>query len=97
MKPNTLICAAAAIMMTAGLQPGIGWATKVATLVVGEVTATPTAGQIEVNHKVYRVIKASTADKSLRGIGVGQKVDLVLDGPPDSKTASVVSVKLHAN
>lgn len=97
MKPSSLLCAAAAIMMIAGLNPRIGWATKVATLVVGEVTATPASGQIEVDHKVYRVIKASTADKSLRGIGVGQKVDLVLDGPADSKTASVVSVKVHAN
>ena len=97
MKLSTWLCTAAAIAMIAGLQPQIGWATKVATVVVGEVTATPASGQIEVNHKVYRVIKESAADKSLRGIGVGQKVDLVLDGPADSKTASVISVKLHAN
>jgi len=96
MKPNTLLRAAAAIIIIAGLQPEIGWATKIATLVVGEVTATPTSGQIEVDHRIYQVKKPSTPNKSLRAIGVGQKVDLVLDGPPDSKTASVISIKLHA-
>jgi hypothetical protein len=95
MKPNTLLRAAAAIIMIAGLQPEIGWATKLSTLVVGEVTATPTSGQIEVDHRIYQVKKPSTPNKSLH-IGVGQKVDLVLDGPPDSKTASVISIKLHA-
>jgi hypothetical protein len=55
MKPNTLLRAAAAIIMIAGLQPEIGWATKLATLVVGEVTATPTSGQIEVDHRIYQV------------------------------------------
>jgi len=97
MKPNTLLRAAAAIIIVAGLRPQLGWATKPATLVVGEVTATPTSGQIEVNHRVYQVQKTSTPAKSLTGIGIGQKVDLVLDGPPDSKTATVISVKPHAN
>jgi hypothetical protein len=44
---------------------------------------------------VYRVQKGSAADKSLKAITVGQKVDVVLDGPVDAKTTSVLSIKRH--
>jgi hypothetical protein len=95
MKPNKCLFAAAAFLLLGSLRPEMGWATKIAILVVGEVTATPTPGQIEVNHQVYRVMRASAADQSVHSIRVGQKVELVLDGPADGKSTSVQSIKLH--
>src|SRR5271166_5179576 len=94
-KPSKLLFAAIALLFLGSLRPDMGWASKVAILVVGEVTATPTPGQIEVNHHVYRVQKASAADKSLKGVSVGQKVDLILDGPVDGTTTSVLSINRH--
>jgi hypothetical protein len=94
-KPSKLFFAAIVVLFLGSLRPDMGWATKIAILVVGEVTATPTPGQIEVNHQVYRVQKSSAADKSLKGVTVGQKVDVVLDGPVDGETTSVLSIKRH--
>jgi len=94
-KPSKLFFAAIVFLLLGSLRPDMGWASKVAILVVGEVTATATPGQVEVNHQVYRVQKGSAADKSLKAITVGQKVDVVLDGPVDAKTTSVLSIKRH--
>jgi hypothetical protein len=91
------ICLIAAFGMAFALGPTAGWSSRVYTdRVSGEITATPISHEIEVDHHVYHVKTGSTAEKMLHGFSEGQKVDLVLDGPPGSNASQVLLITVHA-
>jgi len=79
-----------------GLSPANTWANRPVGGVTGAVTATPIAGQIEVNHVVYHIKAKTPADQNFRRFTTGVVVDLVLDGPAGSPTTSVISITAHA-
>ncbi len=73
------------------------WASRpLGTTISGGITATPTAGRIEVDHRGYKIKTNAPADKNFRGFSVGQMVDLVLDGPANSPNTSVIVIAAHA-
>lgn len=73
-----------------------GWGTRVyGDLVVGQVTAAPAGGEIEVSHRSYHIKGNSAADKALRNFSAGQTVDLVLDGSASSATSQVIGITAH--
>jgi hypothetical protein len=87
---------AAFALLTSG--PGTGWCSRVfGDLVTGQITATPLSGKIEVDHHIYRIKPGSTAEQALHGFSEGQRVDLVLDGPPAGKESAVLKITLHAS
>ncbi|MDP9064997.1 MAG: hypothetical protein M3O06_03915 [Pseudomonadota bacterium] len=56
-----------------------GWATRaVGPTVSGEITGSPTATRIEVDHRIYHFKADSAAARDARRLFYGQKVDLVL-------------------
>jgi hypothetical protein len=65
-------------------------------VVTGQVTATVTAGQIEVDRRTYRIKADSPAAHSMHGVHVGQVVDLEFDGPVVTPAAQVISIAPHA-
>jgi len=97
MKRMNHLYRVAAFVLALGLAPAAGWANRVFTdRVTGEITATPLSGKIEVDHHSYRVRVGSPADQELHGFSEGQRVELVLDGPPDSANSQVMRIILHA-
>jgi hypothetical protein len=93
LKHIHLIAAFAAAL---ALGPTAGWSTHVFTdRVSGEITATPISETIEVDHHVYRIKAGSLAARDLHGFSEGQKVELVLDGSPATKTSEVLKIVLH--
>lgn len=83
-------------IVTLALQMPAAWASRpIGSAVSGEVTATPTSGRIQVAHHVYRIKVNSPADKNFRSFNQGQLVDLILDGPPDSQSSSVLVIAAH--
>ncbi len=90
---NVGLAAAAAALL---LGPSIGWSTRVfADQVSGTITATPVSESIEVDHHVFHIKAGSLAAQALHGFSEGQKVDLVLDGPPAAKTTQVLKISAH--
>ena len=92
-----LVFSAAALGFS--LQPGAVWAARAyATAVNGTITAAPSSSSrtIEIDHKVYHVRANTAAAKLLAGLYVGEKVDLILDGPPNGASQEVVSIQPHA-
>jgi hypothetical protein len=86
----------AALALALLLSPVAGWCNRVFTdQVTGQITATPISGQIEVEHRAYKVRPGSLADKALHEFSEGQRVDIVLDAPPSDKGAQVVKITLH--
>jgi len=78
------------------LGPNVGWSTRLADgAVTGQVTATPLAGEIEVDHRVYYIAPHSPAEKALHEFSAGLTVDVILDGPADSSASRVVSITRH--
>ena len=47
--------------------------------------------------RVFHVKPGSLAAQELRGLYEGQRVDVVLDGPPAGKSSTVVKITLHPN
>lgn len=85
----------AAIALGVSLQPTIGWSTRAYSQVVtGTVTAAPSSGTIEVDHRSYHVKPNSVAAKAIVSIYVGETVDMVMDGPPNG-TSEVISIVQH--
>jgi hypothetical protein len=85
----------AAIALGVSLQPTIGWSTRAYSQVVtGTVTAAPSSGTIEVDHRSYHVKPNSVAAKAMVSIYVGETVDMVMDGPPNG-TSEVISIVQH--
>ena len=77
------------------LQPNIGWSTRVyAPAITGTVTASPSSATIEVDHRSYHVRANSAAAKALGSLYVGEKVDVVVDGPPGGPV-EVISIVQH--
>jgi hypothetical protein len=87
---------AAILALTLFAAPNVGWSTRVpGRLVTGQVTSTPTSGQIEVDHRLYRVKAGTAADKNLHKFHLSQMVDLELDAPVATKSNEVVSIAAH--
>ncbi|HXO57825.1 MAG TPA: hypothetical protein VN866_14980 [Mycobacterium sp.] len=51
------------------------------------------SGTIEVDHHSYQVKANSAAAKALSSFYVGEKVDMVMDGPPGG--TAVISIAQH--
>jgi hypothetical protein len=84
-----------ACLLTLG--PAAGWGSHVFNdRVSGEITATPVSSTIEVDHHVYHIKVGSTAAQALHGFSEGQKVELVLDGPPGAKSSEVLMITLNS-
>jgi len=93
LKHSYLIAAFACVF---ALGPTAGWSTRAfGDVVSGQITAVPLSGEIEVDHRIYHVKAGSPADSALHEFSEGQRVDLLLDGPPESKTSEVMSITLH--
>jgi len=95
MKLTKLWLVAGICSAVLSLQSANTWASRMVNAISGSVTAVPTAGQIEVDHVVYRVKVNSAADKSLRSFHTGDVVDLIMDNTGGSQTATVVSIVAH--
>ena len=97
MKLAKIGFAAAALAMVLCSRPELSWATRIFTAVVtGEITATPYGGKIEVDHHTYVIKAGSPADQASHNLAVGEVVDLVLDAPATTSTATVVAINKHA-
>jgi hypothetical protein len=95
MKLRKLTLTVAAIAVGLCLQPTLGWSTRhYSQVVTGTVTATLSSGTIEVDHQSYAIKKNSAASKAFMTIYVGERVDVVMDGLPNSPN-EVVSIIKH--
>jgi hypothetical protein len=84
-----------AIALGLSLQPGTGWATRMLDPpITGTVTAAPSSGTIEIDHRSYHVKADSAAAKMLSSIYVGESVDVIVDAPPGG-TPEVISIMQH--
>jgi hypothetical protein len=93
-KKVTLI---AALGVLSVLSAGAAWSTRVFNdHVLGQVTATPSSGQIEVGQHVYHIRKSSSADQTFRNFSPGQMVDLLMDGPVENATSQVIAITLQS-
>jgi hypothetical protein len=96
MTSGKLSVRAGAFALAACLACNAAWSTRLVGSVTGQVTATPLEGVIEIDHRVYHIAANSPAEKSVLEISAGADVDVVMDGPADSKASHVVSIKRHA-
>jgi hypothetical protein len=95
MKLGKLTLAVAAIALGLCLQPTISWSSRhYSQVVTGTVTASLSSSTIEVDHHSYQIKKNSAASKAFLSVFVGEKVDVVMDGPPNSST-EVISIIKH--
>jgi hypothetical protein len=79
----------------AGSNPALG-ARLQGAVVTGQVTSTYTSGQIEVDHRAYRIKTDSAAAHTVHAVHLGQVVDLEFDGPVVTPTAQVITIAPHA-
>lgn len=97
MKPAKLKITVAAAALGLSLLPGIGWSTRAyAPAITGTVTASPSSGTIEVDHRSYRIQPNSAAAKALGAIYVGENVDMIVDGPPGGAVEVIIITPHHA-
>jgi len=95
MKLGKLAITVGAVALGLCLQPNVGWSTRaIAPLITGTVTAAPSSGTIEVDHRSYHVRANSSAAKALSSFYVGETVDMRVDGPPGG-TVEVISIVQH--
>jgi len=92
MSTRILMAAAAAGALALVLQPGPALANKIVYSVSGQITATPVGHQITVAGKAYRIQPGSQADAQLTEVARGESVEVVLDGPPGSRSTRVVAI-----
>jgi len=86
----------AAVTAALLLGPSVGWSTRAfSDQVSGTITATPVSDTVEVDHHVFHIKAGSLAAQALHGFSEGQKVDLVLDGPPAGKATQVLKISAH--
>jgi hypothetical protein len=97
MKLAKIGFAAAALAMVLCSRPELSWASRIYTAVVtGEITATPYGGKIEVDHHSYAIKAGSPAEQASHNLYVGDVVDLVLDAPATTSTATVIAINKHS-
>jgi hypothetical protein len=95
-RPNSLILMAAILLM-GSLASSPGWSSRVfSDHVIGTITATPIVDEIEIDGHVYHIKHGSQAAQDLHGFSEGQKVEIVLDGPPDSASSGVLNIRLQS-
>jgi hypothetical protein len=95
MKFGKLTFTVAAIAVGLCLQPSTSWSTRhYSQVVTGTVTAPLSSGTIEVDHQSHPIKKNSAASKAYLTIFVGERVDVVMDGLPNSST-EVISIIKH--
>lgn len=95
MKLAKLKVTIGAVALGLSLLPNIGWTTRMlAPPITGIVTAAPSGGTIEVDHRSYHVQANSAAAKVLNSIYVGETIDMIVDQPPGG-AAEVISIVLH--
>jgi hypothetical protein len=95
MKLGKLTLSISALALGLCLQPNIGWSTRAyAPAITGTVTAAPSSGTIEVDHRSYRVKAGSTAAKTLISLYVGETVDMIVDDSPGG-TPEVITIAPH--
>jgi hypothetical protein len=95
MKLAKLVLTIGAVALGLCLQPNIGWSSRAyAPPITGTVTAAPSSGTIEVDHRSYHIKANSDAAKAIISIYVGETVDMIVDGPPGG-AIEVVSIVRH--
>ena len=95
MKLSKLTLTICAVALGLCLQPSVGWSTRAyAPAITGTVTAAPSSGTIEVDHRSYPVKAGSAAAKALSSLYVGEVVDIVVDGQPGG-TVEVIVIMRH--
>jgi hypothetical protein len=97
MKLNKLGMAAAACAMLLCFQPKVAWSSRAyaGALISGEITAPPSSGEIEIEHRLYHVKPKSPADKILSSLYAGESVDAVLDSTPGGNPL-IISIVVHS-
>jgi hypothetical protein len=97
MKLRKLVLAVICALSALAIQPS--WAIRaVGAKVTGQITAMPSAVQIEVAHHVYTIKANSPAAKAYRHFSSGDTVDLMLDRPANrNETPTVVSILKHTD
>jgi hypothetical protein len=94
MKLAKLWVVVSAVALSLSLMPSASWSSRaLAPAVTGTVTATPSSGTIEVDHRSYHVKPNSAAAKVLGTVHTGDVVDMVVDGP--STSPEVISIMPH--
>jgi len=76
------------------LQAGPALSSRAPTLVSGSVTGVD-GNQIVVNGRSYEVQVQGRALQQLEQVHVGDKVDLVLTGPPGAASTQVSAIRVH--
>ena len=97
MKLRQLGFVIGAVMVALSLESG-AWATMaIGTVVTGEISASPTATQIEIAHRVYHIKAGSPAAAVARSLSLGEVVDATFDRPPVNAEAEVVALTPHTD
>jgi hypothetical protein len=95
MKLGKLTSTISAVALGLCLQPNFSWSSRAyAPAITGTVTASPSSGTIEVDHRSYHVKANSAAAKALSSFYIGEQVDIVVDTPPGG-TVEVISIMQH--
>ncbi|HEX3951696.1 MAG TPA: hypothetical protein VHW95_17730 [Steroidobacteraceae bacterium] len=95
MKLHKLTLALSAAALGLCLQPNISWSSRaLGPAITGTVTAAPSSGSIEIDHRSYPIKAGSTAATVLSSVYVGETVDIILDGPPGG-TVEVIIITEH--
>jgi hypothetical protein len=96
MKLGKLALTITAVACGMCLQPSIGWSSRhYPPPITGTVTAAPSSGTIEVDQRSYHVRANSAAAAALSSIYIGETVDIVVDGAPNSSNVEVISIVQH--
>lgn len=65
--------------------------------VTGLVTLAPSGGEIAVDGRRYRISPQSAAAVEVASVHAGDRVELVLDGPPTAESTEVVEIHASSN
>ena len=96
MKQRQYWSAVIALCSAIALMSAPAWATRaVAATVTGQVTATPSSSQIEVDHHVYLIQQNTPAAKGYRNFYTGDSVDLTLERQTTQNEPTVISIVKH--
>ncbi len=92
MSTRVLAAAVAVATLALGVAPGTAWANKPVYNFSGEVTTVPIGQSITVNGRTYRIETGSPAERQVNDIIRGERVQVILDAPTDSRSAQVVAI-----